>query len=250
MADLELHLRHQNLTQDDNGNSQWQVLETSRTVSVDQTALLLCDVWNTHWSRGAAERVDAMVPRMNEVVASVREKGVQIIHAPSSTLDFYADTPARQRMIDAPQVDPPEEIDHDDPPMPVDATDGGSDTGENPKEMETTSVWTRQHAGIDIDQDRDGISDQGSEVYNFMQQKILNTLLLLGVHTNMCVLNRTFAIKQMKRWGVDVALVRDLTDAMYNPAKPPYVSHAEGTRLIIEYIEKFWCPTILSDDLT
>ncbi|MBE0697009.1 MAG: hypothetical protein IH586_08800 [Anaerolineaceae bacterium] len=43
-----------------------------------------------------------------------------------------------------------------------------------------------------------------------------------------------------------VALVRDLTDAMYNPAQAPYVSHDEGTRLVIEYIEKFWCPTVLS----
>jgi len=69
------------------------------------------------------------------------------------------------------------------------------------------------------------------------------------VHTNMCVLHRTFAIKQMVRWGKSVALIRDLTDAMYNPAKSPYVSHDAGTQLIIEFIEKFWCSTILSDDL-
>jgi len=47
-----------------------------------------------------------------------------------------------------------------------------------------------------------------------------------------------------------VALSRDLTDAMYNPLKPPYVSHDAGTQLIIGYIEKFWCPTITGDDLT
>jgi hypothetical protein len=46
-----------------------------------------------------------------------------------------------------------------------------------------------------------------------------------------------------------IALIRDLTDALYNPASPPYVSHEEGTRLIVEYIEKFWCPTLASDDL-
>ncbi len=55
----------------------------------------------------------------------------------------------------------------------------------------------------------------------------------------MCVLHRTFAIKQMVRWGVEVALIRDLTDAMYNPAMAPYVSHDEGTRLVVEFIEKF-----------
>jgi hypothetical protein len=44
--------------------------------------------------------------------------------------------------------------------------------------------------------------------------------------------------------------VRDLTDAMYNPFRSPYVSHDEGTRLVVEFIEKFWCPTLLSADLS
>jgi hypothetical protein len=48
---------------------------------------------------------------------------------------------------------------------------------------------------------------------------------------------------------MSIALIRDVTDALYNPAKPPYVSHEEGTRLVVEYIEKFWCPTVLSEEL-
>ena len=77
----------------------------------------------------------------------------------------------------------------------------------------------------------------------------IENLLIMGVHTNMCVLHRSFGIKQMVRWGMNVALFRDLTDTMYNPARSPYVSHDEGTRLVVEFIEKFWCPTLLSDDL-
>jgi hypothetical protein len=45
-------------------------------------------------------------------------------------------------------------------------------------------------------------------------------------------------------------LVRDLTDAMYNPASRPFVSHAAGTELVIEHIEKYWAPTTTSDALT
>jgi hypothetical protein len=67
------------------------------------------------------------------------------------------------------------------------------------------------------------------------------------VHANRCILNRTFSIKPMVPWGVVIALVRDLTDAMYNPARAPYVSHEEGTRLVVGYLEKFWCPTVTSD---
>ena len=48
----------------------------------------------------------------------------------------------------------------------------------------------------------------------------------------------------MVRWGFDIVLVRDLTDALYNPAKAPYVSQAMGTQLEIHYVEKFWCPSV------
>jgi nicotinamidase-related amidase len=243
--ELHLHLRRRVLQQDAHGCNYWEVITTERVIPANETALLLCDVWDQHWSRGATERVNAMVPRMNEVVKAAREKGVQIIHAPSDTMDFYAGTPARQRMIDAPHADPHAPLEHPDPPLPVDASDGGSDTGET----SSYKAWSRQHPAIEIDQEKDGISDNGQEVYNFMQQRGLRNLLLMGVHTNMCVLGRSFAIKPMVRWGVPVVLIRDLTDTMYNPARPPYISHDEGTRLVVEYIEKFWCPTISSEDL-
>ena len=29
----------------------------------------------------------------------------------------------------------------------------------------------------------------------------------------------------------------------------PHVSHDEGTRLVVEFIEKFWCPTVKSEEL-
>ncbi len=54
----------------------------------------------------------------------------------------------------------------------------------------------------------------------------------------------------MTRLGFDVVLARDLTDAMYDPRTRPFVSHARGTELVIQHIERTWCPTILSEDLT
>jgi hypothetical protein len=42
--------------------------------------------------------------------------------------------------------------------------------------------------------------------------------------------------------------MRDMTDAMYDPRSHPFVSHFEGTRLVIEHIEKHWCPTVASTD--
>jgi hypothetical protein len=69
---------------------------------------------------------------------------------------------------------------------------------------------------------------------------------VMGLHTNMCILNRSFAIKKMTNWGIRCVLVRDLTDTMYNPKARPYVAHDQGTELVIEHIEKYWCPSTLS----
>ena len=241
---LRLSLRRQVLTKDERGRNHWAPQVTARAVPASETAILICDVWDNHWSRGAAERCAEMALRMNEVVAAARAHGVAVIHAPSDTMGFYANSPARQRMLQIPPAAPPEPLPHDDPPLPIDDSDGGSDTGETPWHK----AWTRQHPAIEV-QDPDVISDDGEEVYSFLRHRGTDQLVIMGVHTNMCVLNRSFGIKQMVRWGVDVALARDLTDTMYNPARRPYVSHEEGTRLVVEFIEKFWCPTVLGDEL-
>ena len=78
----------------------------------------------------------------------------------------------------------------------------------------------------------------------------ISNVVLMGVHMNMCVLGRPFGIRQMVRLGKNVVLARDLTDAMYDPRQPPYVSHARGTELVVEHIERYWCPSILGADLT
>jgi hypothetical protein len=109
--------------------------------------------------------------------------------------------------------------------------------------------WTREHPAIDI-VGFDGVSDSGQEVYNFCKQEGIDKIVLMGVHTNICILNRGFGTRQMTRLGFDVVLARDLTDAMYDPRTRPFVSHARGTELVVEHIETMWAPSILSDDLT
>jgi nicotinamidase-related amidase len=242
---LLLSLRRQELTRDARGRNCWKPVVARKEVPAANAVLVICDMWDNHWCRGAAERVDELAPRMNEVVSAARDKGVFVIHAPSETMAFYEGAPGRARIAGMPQVEPPIELAVAAPPLPFETPQGGCDTGE----CYESPAWTRQHPAIEIAQDRDGISDNGREVYSAIHQRGARQLVIMGVHTNYCVLNRSFAIKQMVKWGVDVALVRDMTDCMYNPAMPPYVSHEEGTRLVVEYIEKFWCPTFASADL-
>lgn len=97
--------------------------------------------------------------------------------------------------------------------------------------------------------DPDAISDDGQEVYNLLEQRGIDQVIIAGVHLNMCVLGRSFAIRQMVTLGKRVMLVRDMTDTMYNSRMKPFVDHFRGTDLVIEHVERHWCPTITSVDL-
>jgi nicotinamidase-related amidase len=253
MASIDLNMRSRRLGPDESGRREWQVVEESASLAPDRTALLLCDVWNDHTCQGAVDRLEAMIPRIEQVVTALRDRGVFIIHAPSDTMEFYRDSAARNRMLDFPSVEIPELAEHADPPLPVDATEGGCDTaltaGGEAYSRTKQLPWTRQHPGVTIDETRDGVACVIEEIYPALRGMDIQTMLILGVHTNMCILHRSFGIKRMVRLGQPVALVRDLTDTMYDPARSPYVSHDEGTRLVVEFIEKFWCPTIHSNEL-
>ena len=248
---FKLKARTRTLVQD-NGFATWRTRAETRMWPAEKTALVLCDVWDRHTCRGAEKRLEKLLPRMADVVSHLRDRGALIVHAPSDTIPFYDGTPARQRVLTAPAMEAPVDLPHDDPPLPVDASnpcDTCPDEVHPKYETGMPYPWTRQHPAIKIDHSRDAVSADGRELLPFYRQRGIYHVLIMGVHTNMCILKRSFAIKQLVRWGIDVALIRDLTDAMYNPADPPYVSHARGTQLVVEYIERFWCPSVLSEDL-
>jgi len=203
-----------------------------------KTAIVITDMWDQHWCTGATKRVGQIALRMEPLLEKARASGILIIHAPSDTMSFYADAPGRRLAEDAPHSAPPEELTLEDPPLPIDSSDGGCDT---PGDKEH-QAWSRETPLLTI-APGDVISDNGTEIYNVLKQHHIGTIFFMGVHANMCILNRTFGIRQLTKWNMRCVLVRDLTDAMYDSSSRPYVSHAAGTELVIEYIERYWAPT-------
>jgi len=222
----------------------WQPAEIRQKFAAARSAIVICDMWDKHWCQGATRRVGDLARRMDPVLRQAREAGVLVIHAPSETMSFYKDYPQRRLVLQAPAVKHPADLNLPDPPLPIDDSDGGCDTPGD----KAHQAWMRENPLLSMGPD-DAISDNGDEIYNLLRQRNIQTLFIMGVHANMCILNRSFAIKQMTRWGLSCILVRDLTDAMYNPARKPFLSHAAGTGLVIEYIEKYWCPSTRSADL-
>jgi nicotinamidase-related amidase len=243
-ASKEFHARLRSRVQPFKFSDTWEAVTVQGKFATANSAILICDMWDKHWCRGASRRVDDLARRMDPVLQKARTAGVLVIHSPSDTMTFYKDYPQRKLVLRAPPVKPPVELTLSDPPLPIDDSDGGCDTTGDKEHR----AWMRENAILSIGPN-DGISDNGGEVFNLLRQQGINTLFIMGVHTNICVLKRSFAIQQMTKWGIRCVLVRDLTDAMYNPERRPFVSHAAGTELVIEHIEKYWCPSILSADL-
>ncbi len=222
----------------------------------NETAVVICDMWNQHWCKGATERVAELAPVMNRVVAAARDRGVLIIHSPSGTVGHYENHPARQKAKDASQAaNLPEGIaswcqwkdeTEKEAGYPIDHSDGGCDC--QPR-CEEGSPWTGQIDAIEV-KDEDAISDSGTEIWNLLEQRGIKNVILMGVHTNMCVLGRPFGLRNLAKAGKNVVLMRDLTDTMYNSRQPPHVSHFTGTDLVVAHIEKYVCPTITSTAFT
>jgi type 1 glutamine amidotransferase/nicotinamidase-related amidase len=220
-----------------------------------ETAVVICDMWDHHWCKGASERVAELAPDMNRVVTAARDKGVLIIHSPSGTIDHYRDHPARQRAKAAPRAaSVPAGIESwcswknetEKKVYPIDQSDGGCDCQPRCKEG---SPWTGQIDTIEI-KDTDAISDSGVEVWSLLEQRGIKNVILMGVHVNMCVLGRPFGLRNLAKAGKNVVLMRDMTDTMYNSRQPPGVNHFTGTDLIVEHIERNVCPSIVSTAFT
>jgi type 1 glutamine amidotransferase/nicotinamidase-related amidase len=250
------------------GYGAYRVVETRKSWNTDETAIIICDMWDLHHCLNATRRVNELAPRINDLLGEKRVGPMVVIHAPSSCMDAYKDHPARLRALSTPRSKklppdigqwckriPSEEQAH----YPVDQTDGGEDDdpaehaswaarlkamGRNP-----SAPWKKQTDAIAIDPKHDYISDNGEEIWSILEARGIKNVMLVGVHLNMCVLGRPFGLRQMAKNGMNVVLIRDLTDTMYNPKRAPFLSHFSGTDRVIEHVERFVCPTTTSDEL-
>ncbi len=249
------------------GSGAYRVISSPEKWNAKQTAIIVCDMWDFHHCLNAVRREGEMAPRVNDLLGKARAAGALIIHAPSGCTKPYEGTPARQRAQDAPKAAnlPPEigswckQIPAEEKgKYPIDQSDGGEDDDAvehqkwadelKAKGLNPRAPWTRQIDVLKI-HDEDAVSDSGVEIWNLLEQRGIQNVILLGVHVNMCVSGRPFGLRQMARNGKHVVLMRDLTDSMYNPAMPPKVDHFQGTALFIEHVEKYICPTITSDQI-
>jgi nicotinamidase-related amidase len=102
--------------------------------------------------------------------------------------------------------------------------------------------WTHQIDSIEISP-VDAVTDSGDELLALLAERQIDDVVVMGVHTNRCVLGRPYGIRQLVYWGKRAALCRDLTDSYHRDPR----GHLRGNEDMIAHVERFWCPTLTSE---
>ena len=216
-------------------------------------AVVVCDMWNSTQCTSAARRATELAPRINDVVSRLRQEGALVVHAPAGCMEYYATTAARQRARRAPRVHSPVPVGWHDfdasreaplPPALADDTPCSCEPGEPCTTGGPPYPWTHQIDSIDISP-LDAVTDSGEELLALLAEHRIDDVVVMGVHTNRCVLGRPYGIRQLVYWGKRPVLCRDLTDSYHRDPR----GHARGNEDMIAHVERYWCPTLTSEQL-
>jgi nicotinamidase-related amidase len=219
-----------------------------------KTLIVVIDMWDRHWCKTHGARGANMIPRMNETLAAARKLGIQVVMAPSDVLAFYAEYPQRAAMLAIPQRDEPGETGFNpgSPPAGGDNCECGPGLPCKPG-----AVWTRQHPDLGIEAG-DFIADGNNarELFNLCSERGIDTLVYVGVASNICVPHRAVGMLNMRRHGYRAYFVRDLVESItangLDPASrqpDPNFTPAKGTRRTGCYLEQHVSPSFESRQL-
>ncbi len=231
-----------------------QPIVTRTELDPAKVVMVVVDMWDRHWCKTYTARVENMVARMNQTAAAARKLGIQVVWAPSDVVGFYKNHPQRQAMLAIPTHPEPKTVAFDPPTPPegLDCCECGPD-----RPCKNASVWTRQHSGLQIaDGDLIGDCNNARELYNLCAERGLDTILYLGVASNMCVCHRSFGILNSKHHGFRALFVRDLVEAITANGLHPATKQsdwnftpAKGSARTERYLEQHIAPSIESRQL-
>lgn len=247
-------------------------------VNPGKLAIVVVDMWNSHSCPTMVQKEVELIPLMNQTFDAARNLGIQIVFAPSDVniAEKWAGK-VQRTSVDALHQHPL-------PPSngftPEQMPDWGSScmcpvTGLQVGSKKPIFNCNRrpgatdQHPFIVVkDQDMfinaNGVSNAintwgapaQQELYNLCMDRGIEYILYVGCATNMCIVNREFAMVQMRRLNLKPVLIRDLTHAItyngYNPdtkSLDPNFTPAHGTELSIQSIQRYIGPTITSEQL-
>ena len=120
----------------------------------------------------------------------------------------------------------------------------------------SASVWTRQIAALTIaDEDLIADGDNGRELLNLCRDRGMDTLIYLGVASNLGLLGRSCGVLNMKRHDLQPIVVGDMAEAFtangIGPDGKPdrNFTPAKGSAIALQHIEQHIAPSVRSRQL-
>ncbi len=212
---LCLPCRYYRVFTDDNvscNEANLQFVERDLPVPVAQAALVLVDVWSTHYIDSWLARAKQVTQeRIVPLLEAARRIGMTVIHAPSPMVaDRYTEP--------QPQADAPRQPQSDWPPAEFRGIYRGGEYsafGRN-SEPRLGAALDRYVTELDISPAIKPLPDEpiihtGAELQALLESRQILHLFYAGFATNWCIILRDYGIYAMNDRGYNIILMRDAT---------------------------------------
>ncbi len=192
--------------------------EFEMPLPIDETALILVDLWNVHFIETWIERAkqvteDCVVP----VIDTARKAGMTVVHAPSPSV--AAQYPQLKR-----HKPPQPSTASSWPPSEFRGRQGEYAVYRGPRSQppgigihwDKLASQLSMSPAIDVQEDEYVIAT-GQQLHELCEEKGILHLIFAGFATNWCVLGRDYGIRSMSRYGYNIILLRDATTGVEFP---------------------------------
>jgi nicotinamidase-related amidase len=196
----------------------------ARTLEVplplNQCALILLDVWDSHHISSHQARCDRITRTvLNPLIASARNAGLRIIHAPGSDIARRI----RPRTGDTPRNFWVGEIRSEE--WPSSQENLISSRFESAPTPEVIALrHNRSIHPAATPEPHEAVVATGEELHAYLAQHGAHFLFFAGFAANICVLYRDYGMRAMRGRGFEVILLRDATTGLETAATLPMES--------------------------
>jgi nicotinamidase-related amidase len=225
-------------------------------IPISQAALVLVDVWDRHYLKEPEARAEQIIQtKIRPLLATCRNAGMQIIHAPS---------PAQAEKCAA-WIGRLAPAGHPEQPSATSA-EPAADESWPPAQFRSKTGLYRQYArpqepmaadrarilsGLCMHPDvrpegSDVVVATGRELHEFCRKRRILFLFYLGFNTNMCVLQRDYGTTAMHDRGYEIIVLRDCTTGMESFETQDGLWQTRGAILFLEMNRKY---SLLSEEL-
>lgn len=215
-------------------------------IPLDQTALVLVDVWEGHYLSDCEARINDITEKhLEPLLTRARRVGMPIIHAPSP------DVAKRQSgWVGLAEANPLRATDPDWPPADFRKKEAAFSSYARPFEPRDSELdvlrTDRPIHPRAIPAEGEPVVANGEELHQLCKQEGILFLFYAGFNTNCCVLLRDYGTLAMRDRGYEILVVRDCTTGMES-----YDSQADllQTNGAVLFLEMFRAYSVTSDEM-